>query len=758
MRNFSNNMSIQKLHSMLRRLVIILMMAGLWSACSTVKYVPEDKYLLNKVRVKADTKDVSTDRLRGYLRQKQNSEILGFWKLQLQVYSLSGADTTKRFNRALRKMGEAPEIFDPAMAEQSRQQLKKAMFNSGYFDAEVDTAMFFKDKRLTLEYRVTAGEPYRIRKYQVDLPKGDLKDYATTARRSRVKPDAIFDSEVMDEERTRLTNAMRNSGYYYFDKSMLEYDADSALNQHKVDVEMHLAPYVEVMNDSLQKALFTQYRISRVEYYTDYDPANTPDSLKIVTRESGDYSFSYVGHRLIRDNVLKRNTFIVPGELYRQLNVERTYAALNALGPIKYVDISFRPDGEDQLVCQIVLTRGKLNNVSAEIEGTYSAGDWGIAGGVGYVNRNFFRGAEQFSLNAKASYEWRQNGGRAIEAKGEAAIQFTNAPKVTLGYQYQNRPEEFTRNIAHAGISYNYQKYRSQWSHRFNLVDINYVYLPWISEEFAAIFLLNNNVLRYSYQNHFILGWSYSGSYTSKRAYQPLRSYIDFNYSIETAGNLLYGISELLGLPRDEEDGAYKIGKIRYAQYAKVDLGFTFNEIFNKNHRLVYHAFLGVAVPYLNATSVPFEKRYYSGGPNSVRGWTARSLGPGAYRGNGTRIDYNNQAGDIKLDLNLEYRWNVWSIIQLAAFTDAGNIWTIREYESQPHGAFKWDEFYKQIAWSYGVGLRLDFSMVVLRLDFGVKLYDPSRMYTDGKVWRTAPAGLSWKDDMSLHFAIGYPF
>ena len=183
-----------------------------------------------------------------------------------------------------------------------------------------------------------------------------------------------------------------------------------------------------------------------------------------------------------------------------------------------------------------------------------------------------------------------------------------------------------------------------------------------------------------------------------------------------------------------------------------------YNQIFNEKHRLVYHAALGVAIPFGNAQTIPFEKRYFSGGSNSLRGWTIRSLGPGGYQSTGGRIDYNNQSGDIRLDLNLEYRFKVWSFIELAAFTDAGNIWTIRPYEAQTYGDFQWDRFYQEIAWSYGAGLRLDFTFLVFRLDFGFKLYDPSRLYHDNRAWRTAKNGLNWKEDAAVHFAIGYPF
>ena len=225
---------------------------------------------------------------------------------------------------------------------------------------------------------------------------------------------------------------------------------------------------------------------------------------------------------------------------------------------------------------------------------------------------------------------------------------------------------------------------------------------------------------------------------------------------METAGNFLYGVAKLANLSQNDQ-GAYTLFNTPFAQYAKGDVNFTFHHVFHPQHRLVYHAGLGVVVPYLNATTVPFEKRYFSGGSNSVRGWQARTLGPGTFRGEGNTLVYDLQAGDIRLDLNLEYRYKVWKYLELAAFTDAGNIWTIRDYEQQPGGVFRFDSFYKQIAWAYGAGLRIDLSLFIFRVDFGVKLYDPSRIAA-GTQWRTAPNGLCWKDDMTFHFAIGHPF
>ena len=737
----------------------------LLSGCRAAKYVPENEYLLNKAKVVVtDTHEESTSDISKYLQQKQNTEILGFWKLQLHIYNTAPADTTtkskKRLAENAHKMGEAPVIYNPTLTSASITQLRKAMLNRGYFNAVVDTQIVIKkNQKLNITYYVTANKPYLIRDYNVNLEQEDLLNFATD-KNCLVKDGDMFNTETLDKERQRISSAMRKEGYYYFDKSMLDYRADSSYNNHVVMVELKMNKHTNQWPDSTRQKVYTRYKISRVIFHQDYDPQHMPTNTTLVTQTDKNYQYSYINKPLLRNNVLRRTCKIHPGDYYDESVVERSYALLNSLAPVKYVEIRFEPDGKDELECHVTLSRTKLNSVSAEIEGTYSAGDWGIAAGLGYVNRNIFRGAEQLSLNGRFSYEWRQNGGRAIEAKGEAGLLFPSSLNLKLAFQYQNRPNEFIRDIASAGLYYTVRrKPNSHWRHTFNLIDISYVYLPWKSEEFKTKIIDRSSLLKYSYTDHFIVDWSYAGVYTSSLQLRPNQNYFRFQYLIETAGNFLYGVSALAGLEKNEAN-SYVLWNIPFAQYAKADVNFTYHQVLVPNHRLVYHIGIGAVVPYLNASSVPFEKRYFSGGSNSVRGWQARTLGPGGFKGAGGGLVYDMQAGDIRLDLNLEYRWHVWNFIELAAFTDAGNIWTIREYKGQENGVFRFDEFYKQIAWSYGVGLRLDFSILLFRVDFGVKLYDPTRLYEgDGsKVWRTVPNGLSWKNDMTWHFAIGYPF
>ena len=706
------------------------------ASCNTTKFVPQGQYLLNKAKVKCvDDKSVSGADLQKYLRQRQNTEIFGFWKLQLHIYDTAPTDTTTKSNRTLarnaKKMGEAPVIYDEQQTQASMQQLRQQMNNMGYFHAEVDTIKKIKNRKVNLTYIVTAHQPYKIRNYEVDFPASEiLRTIASDEQRCKVHPGDQFSTETLDDERARIATALRNRGYFYFEKSMLEFTADSSLNSHEVDVKIHLAPFVEHLDSAALKQLRTQYYIRNVDFKLDKP--------------------------FLRKNALRSACRLRAGERYAEWRVERTYARMNGLAPVKYVDIAFTPAGDTLLDCEITISRGRIHTVAAEVEGTYSAGDWGVAAGVKYANKNIFHGAEVLTVGARAAYEWRANGGRAIEAKADASLLFPSNVKVNIAFNYQQRPDEYTRTIANAGLGYTIpKKPGDKWTHTFNFIDINYIYVPWKSQAFMDRFK-NSTLMLASYNDQFILDWNYMASYSSYDQRHPNRTYVQFAVRAETAGNALYGLSVAANLPQDSI-GRHMLWRVPFAQYAKGDINFTCHGIITPKHHLVGHIGIGVAVPYLNAQVLPFEKRYFGGGANSIRGWQARTLGPGTFRGLNNAAAYDLQVGDIKIDLNLEYRYKVLKFLELAAFLDAGNIWTIRDYKDQPGGVFLFDQFYKQIAWSYGVGVRFDLSILIFRVDFGVKLHDPSRI-AEGKQWRTAPNGLGWKDDMTFHFAIGYPF
>ena len=316
-------------------------------------------------------------------------------------------------------------------------------------------------------------------------------------------------------------------------------------------------------------------------------------------------------------------------------------------------------------------------------------------------------------------------------------------------YDLQNRPE-FHRRVLSATWRYRWNRLNGKEQYKLDVIDLNYVFMPWISETFRKMYLESvsnrNAILRYNYENLFImkigLGYNYTnGDYSIKA-------------NIETAGNILHGLSSLFKGPKNDND-QYTLFSIAYAQYAKGDFDFTKNITIDYRNSLAMHVGFGIAYPYGNSAILPYEKRYFSGGANSVRGWSVRSLGPGTYSGSNGAIDFINQTGDIKLDLNLEYRTYMFWKLNGALFVDGGNIWTIRNYQDQPGGQFRFESFLKQIAFSYGFGLRLNFNYFILRFDLGMKAINP--VYSDN-VGHYPIIHPSLSRDLAFHFAVGLPF
>lgn len=321
--------------------------------------------------------------------------------------------------------------------------------------------------------------------------------------------------------------------------------------------------------------------------------------------------------------------------------------------------------------------------------------------------------------------------------------------ELLFSYNLQNRPE-FHRRVLSSSWRYHWKSTGGRTSYRLDLVDLNYVHMPWISATFKKDYLDDvsnrNAILRYNYEDLFILRTGINLIYNNGK--HAIRT------NFELGGNLLSGISHLLNSKKNEE-GQRTLFNIAYAQYVKGDFDYTRLVNIDSKNTLAMHCGLGIACPYGNSKVLPFEKRYFSGGANSVRGWNVRELGPGKFKGTDGRIDFINQTGDIKLDLNMELRTYLFWKFNGAAFVDAGNIWTIKNYKDQPGGQFRFNEFYKQIAVAYGVGLRLNFDYFVMRLDFGMKAVNPAY---DNSRQRYPIAHPNFGRDMSAHFAVGMPF
>lgn len=766
----------------------LLALTVITGGCSTSRRVPEGKYLLDKVTVSTvNAEDVDAGDLSLYLRQQPNHKMLWSMKLRLGIYNMAGSDTTKWWNRWVRKMGEPPVIYDSTLTDLSVRQLRKVLENRGYLHPRVDVETFADSARrkMKLEYKVDPGRRHRIRSISYEVPDSAVREIIfSDSAQLIVREGEPLNRANLDLERELILRRLRNDGYFNFRKENITFVADTTEGSVETDLTMRVEmPY---NGTEAGRRVFEQYALRKVICITDYDPATyiSSDSLPHDTVDYRGLTIYYGARRILRPSVLRENIFLTSGSEYSEQDVERTYKALSRLDILKFVNIRFEPVGAigdlGLIDAYVLLTPGKAQSFSVELEGTNSEGDLGVALGVGYNHYNIGKGSETLSVKLRGAYESIHGNlegllhNNYMEYSADVGLRFPKfmAPflkesfkrsinastEFNMSMNYQQRPE-YTRIISTAGWSYNWTERRlTTTRHIFTPIDINYVYLPESTNDFIDNIAPDNPMLRYSYEDHFIMRLGYSFYHSNKRRElpwqrQPQRDIYTIRANAEIAGNLLYAFSNIFSHRDNVKENPYKIFGIRYSQYFKIDSDFSYTRIFSGRHSLACRVGLGVAYPYGNSSILPFEKRFYGGGANGVRGWEVRTLGPGSFRGNNQSNDFMNQCGDIRFIMSAEYRVRLFWIVEAGLFIDAGNIWTIKDYSNQPGGLFRFKDFYKQLAASYGVGIRLDFNYFLLRFDLGMKAHNPAM---GEEPWPLIHP--RWGRDRAFHFSIGYPF
>ena len=767
--------------------VTALVAMALLSACSSTKHVPQGQLLLDKVNIHINDprSEVQASQLTNYLRQNANHRVLGGLKLQLAFYNLSGRDSTKWINRWIQRVGTPPVIYDSTLTLASQEQLHTALSNKGFMNNTVTYRVKTDSvkRKARVDFDVTLGEPYYIRSIDYDIPDETLHEIilADSADFTVQKGD-LLDYSRLEEWRQTITNRLRNQGYYAFNKEYITFMADTAAGSKAVDLTLNTRdPY---RNDHMP--YYTEHEpffVRDVVYVTDYDPVQMHDGYSgadtLVIR-NGVKVFQGPDPYL-RPSIIDECNYIEPGALYNADAVNRTYRALGRLGILKQINIDILPVGEvDGLLmvdAWVLLQRDKSQTVSLSLEGTNSEGDLGFGVGVDYEHRNIFKGAEVLSAKAKVSYESISGdlGGlinnNFSEYSTEVGVSFPKfmfpllrrsfkrkvqaSTSFSVNFDYQARPE-YTRVIAGGAWRYQWTERSRRLSHTLTLFDMSFVSVPNFYDEFKKS--ITNPLLLYSYEDHLIMRMGYNFYRTNKAemSVQQMGNFQRDVYTIranaETAGNLLYGLSQLTDQKADE-NGCYKALGIRYSQYIKADADYAFTHYLDRRQSIAFHVGAGIAIPYGNSDVLPFEKRFYSGGANSVRGWGVRTLGPGSFDSSKDLSKFIKQCGDIRFDINLEYRAKLFWVVELGLFIDAGNIWTIKDYEDQQGGVFKWNRFYEQIAAAYGAGIRLDFKYFLVRVDMGMKAHNPA---SGQEKWPLIHP--DFKRDSEFHFSVGYPF
>ena len=790
------------------RIAGMALLGLLASACSITRYIPEDAYLLQKVTIVTDEQTPRRDRipaddLERYIRQTPNKTLLG---IPFYVWLYEQADTAKhnRWNNWKRRIGEEPVLLDRSLMNRSVENLKIYMNSRGYYaseaSCEVDTLR--ERRRAKVTYRVRQHQPYRISSIRYDFQDKFLRQLILPdTSRTLLHRGDIFDITVLDAERERITAHLRERGYYNFTVNNIEYVADTLGGDRLVGLKIVVKPNLSGYDEQGQPVIADNalYRIGQINVFPNYS-ANTTGGIdstlfgRLDTIYYRGLNIIYEGKPNLRPKVLRQAIPIYPNYLYNSAQVNRAYTDLMALGYFRSTRMTFvEPPrtveettyltyvGEDAdstqvttvregyLTCNILCTPTLRQSFKVDLEASATSSFYGLKATVGYQNRNIFRGAEAFDASFSMGYEFM----KAPDARKRRADEFgfstgltfprflvpwritrfgaVNQPKtkIEVSINYQDRPY-YRRTLSSAGFAYQWTNSRYS-TFSLSPIDINVVDVSYLDPNFLSntenLYLIN------SYQTQLIAGLKFGYGYNNQLKNLGRNATV-VRFNVETAGNLVGGLAHLLSSPKQVDgESYYRVFGIRYSQYYRFDLSVSRKIMLGEQTALAGRIYGGLAMAYGNSTSVPFDRLFYAGGSNSMRGWTPRTLGPGSVP-RPTNVDFPSQLGDMKLEANIEFRFPIWGLIHGATFFDAGNIWFMKSDPTQysDDAVFYLKDFYKELGLNTGIGLRFDIKFAVLRLDWGIQLHNPNN--PAGERWIH---NLRWKNT-ALNFGVGYPF
>jgi outer membrane protein assembly factor BamA len=753
----------------------------LLASCSGLKYIPEGQklYTGSKVTIDAPTKlrnqaALQTE-LETVVRPAPNGSILGL-RPKLYFWHL-GVGKEKGLGHLLaNKFGEAPVLLSQVQAKQTRGLMTNRLQNRGYFHGSVSSEVKEEEKTAAVNYTAHPGQQYLIQ--DIHFPQGDsvlAKAIRNTQPATLLKAGEPYDLDVFTNERVRIDLALKNEGFYYFNPNYLLFQVDSTL-QGKVNVYYKLKPETPAR--------------ARQPYWLNTVSLNTNYVLTDTTRREPirfEKYLYYPDESVFRARAITRTVFLYPDSLFRQRRRDQTLSRLMSLGTFRFVEIKFRPSaagdsaGRARLDSDILMTQLKKKSLRAELQLiSKSNGFTGPGLTIQYRNRSALRGAEQLLINAVASTETSTRAPAGAESRSNTGLisnefglnaqlivpriiapklPFLNPRLVNSDFQPRTNFGAGVRYVSRTGYfattSYNFN-YGYSWKTKITneqelkLIDVSYNAVT--TQPVFDTLLMRRPFLQQAYRSQFILASSYRYTY-NQQVLENRRQQIFFQGMAEVSGNVANAISSAVVGEKTPTE-YYTIAGQRFAQYAKFDLELREYYRISANptsgNRIVGRLQIGVGLPYGNSGggSLPYLRQYGIGGPNSIRAYAARQIGPGSYRPTSTDLtnsfSYYDQVGDIRLEGNVEYRQDLFPYVKGAVFLDAGNIWLVNNDPQRPGGQFQASTFLQQLAVGTGVGLRIDVQFFVIRFDYAIPLR----------------ANYGTPDDKTgrLNLAIGYPF
>ncbi|MDD4148860.1 MAG: BamA/TamA family outer membrane protein [Bacteroidales bacterium] len=752
------------------RIFITVLTLLMLNACSVKKYVPEDEFLFRGGKVslqdsvKINDKSSLEKKLQSLLYPEPNTNILGFYP-GLYYYYKTQKEKPGFIARFLnKKIGEEPVYFSDVNIENIEDLMENRLQNSGFFHSTISSSIKKDNNSKTAKtnYTVVIGKPYRLNSYTVEVDSIEnldslpvYEELRNTLSETILKNESRYDLGAFKAERDRIDQYLKERGYYNFSPSFIIFQVDTNLNNNN-----HYNLYLKLKKGVPQK--------SKVPYVLDkvkVNPNVSKDTADIQQDTTTLDGVIFTQNKIFfKPNRLRPFVLLKPGQLYDPIKSKYTSQRISSIGTYKFVNIKYKEiaAGEDSMSIRhlngsISLSPMTKRLMRAELQGVSKSNNFtGPNFSLTYLNRNIFKGGENFSATGNFGYEKqignKTSGSSSLQLGMNLSLIFPRLifpgnfdkyfkyaipkTKVSIGIDYYRRSKLYSLSSYSASFEYIWNANRFV-THQLNPININFVQLGNRSPLFNSI-LNENPFLKRSFEQQFIAGLAYSFTFSELSEVQKKgRIYLKFNFEI--AGNTisLFGkhhnsdtIKSFLGLP--------------YSQYVKGDVDFSYHyDIDNSGHILIGRIFSGIGIPYGNSQTLPYVKQYFSGGSHSVRAFQIRGLGPGTYN----PIDNNNmhfdRSGDVRLEFNLEYRFPIISVLKGALFFDAGNIWNLNE--SVIGGKFTSD-FINQFGVGTGFGLRIDVQGFVIRFDLAAPLKNPPTEWS-----------FDYKNPV-LNFAIGYPF
>lgn len=763
--------------------------------------MPENQKLIVKNKIEGVPQELKMD-AQLLVRPRPNKKFLGIFRLNMWLYLVNTKRNESRFSESVRKtIGEPPALYDTLTQEQVQQALSALLFNNGYFQNEVmftQRLMGKRQNKLAITYKIFTHKPYAVGSYSFQDSMHLVSPLIeTTMQNKLILEGSNYSAANLEAERSRITNYLRNRGYFYFNRDFLYFEVDTNLGNHKVDIVLKL-------KEPQENYYYKPFYLETIRINSAFSLFEEPNLGNLDTTYVNQIEVITLKEPVIKPAVLLKRLAILPGEYYALQKIQNTQNRLNDLGVWSYLSIRQNPNLTDTLgggmSVEILLSPSPRRELEASFEtSTNAIAALGIAGFLGLKNKNLFGGGEQFSLRVNGGIESQRINDVSSERTTQlpfntfeyGALISLQIPDFVFPFRKLNKDDRLVPSTSFLA-SYNQQnrfdyqraistiRFGYEWSNRaresfaFYPFEINLATTPRIDQKLKqTIEELQDPYLAFSFTDH--LTTSSRLVYTVNRLSNiKLNKQYFLRIGLESAGNLVNLIQPWLY--SNQQSFPRKFLNLPYFHYLRTDIEYRRYFQFKPQQVLATRLFIGLGVPLSNSTTLPLEKRFFAGGNNSIRAWFARSVGVGAYNNyTARRID---QFGELRIEVNLEERFDIIGKLKGAIFLDMGNIWATKDTVGirKDFSNFKWESFYKELAIGSGFGLRMDFSYFIIRVDLGLKLHDPAfnpeNRWVINNIFNKEWRSTNWKTQLNgvqseglpnyqflnLNLGIGFPF